>query len=117
MAKKKPKQFRPELIGRVVERLKALADENRIRLLMRLKEGECNVSTLSEELGLSQASTSKHLSVLRQVGLIDVTRQGTQAIYRIHDESVFEMCEIVCDGVIRHIEEQQEIIRHKGEGI
>lgn len=111
MAKKKPKTFRPELIDRVVDRLKALADANRLRLLMRLRQGACNVSTLAEELGMSQASTSKHLSVLRQVGLIDVTRQGTQAIYGIHDDSVFEMCELVCDGVVKHIEEQQRMLK------
>lgn len=110
------RQFRPELIGHVVERFQALADENRLRLLMRLRDGECNVTTLSEELEISQASTSKHLSVLRQVGLVEVTRQGTQAIYRIHDESVFDMCQIVCDGVVRHIQEKQEIL-NTGEGI
>jgi hypothetical protein len=45
-------QFRPELIGDVVERLRALADENRLRILMRFREGECNVMTLAEELGI-----------------------------------------------------------------
>lgn len=108
---------RPELLGHIVERLKAVADENRLRLLMRLREGNCHVTALSEELGISQASTSKHLSVLRQAGLIDVTRQGTQAIYRIDDPSVFEMCQIVCDGVVRHIQRQQDILKNEGEGI
>lgn len=108
MAKKRRRhRFRAELIGQVAERFKALADENRLRLLLRLRDGERNVSTLAEELKMSQASTSKHLAVLRQVGLIEATRHGTQAIYRIHDDSVFEMCEIVCDGVLRQIEQQR----------
>jgi len=98
--------FRPELIGQVVKRLRALADENRIRLLLRLREGECNVTTLTDDFSLGQASVSKHLAVLRDVGLVEVTRQGTQAIYRVRDESVFELCELVCNGVVRHLQQE-----------
>lgn len=101
-------QFRPELIGDVVERLRALADESRLRILMRLREGECNVTTLTEELGIAQASVSKHLAVLRQVGLVAAERHGNQMFYRIKDETVFEMCEIVCGGVVRHLQEEQQ---------
>lgn len=103
-------RFRPELLPNIVERLRALADETRIRLLMRLREGEANVGTLVDELGIAQASVSKHLAVLRQVGLVDVTRKANQAIYRIKDESVFEMCEIVCGGVVRHLQEEQRAL-------
>lgn len=102
--------LRPELLEKVVERLRALADENRIRILMRLQKGDCNVTTLCEELSIAQASVSKHLAVMRKVGLVDVTRQGTTAIYRIKDASVFELCEIVCGGVIRHLQEEQQAL-------
>jgi DNA-binding transcriptional ArsR family regulator len=95
-----------QMIGRVVERLRALADETRVRLLLRLKRGESNVTALSEELGVAQASVSKHLNVLRQAGLVAVRREGTQAIYAIRDKSVFELCKLVCDGVVRHAQEE-----------
>ena len=103
-------QFRAELLADVVERLKALADENRIRILMRLREGECKVTSLAEELDIAQASVSKHLAILRQVGLVEVTRLGTTAWYRVKDQSVFEMCELVCGGVIRHLQEEQRVL-------
>jgi ArsR family transcriptional regulator len=96
----------PQLLEKVTERLRALADENRLRLLMRLREGRANVTTLSEELAIGQASVSKHLGVLRQVGLVEVHREGTQAIYQNHDESIFELCDLVCDGVVRHLEQE-----------
>ena len=102
--------FRAELLADVVERLKALADENRIRILMRLREGECKVTSLAEELDIAQASVSKHLAILRQVGLVEVTRLGTTAWYRVKDQSVFEMCELVCGGVIRHLQEEQRVL-------
>ena len=99
-----------EMIPKVVERLRALADESRVRLLLRLKQSECKVSTLTQELGIAQASVSKHLAILRQVGLVEVDRRGTQAVYRIRDESVFEMCQLVCDGVIRQLKRDQAVL-------
>lgn len=102
--------MRPELVAKVVERLRALADETRVRLLMRLKAGECNVTTLSQELGLAQASVSKHLNVLRQVGLLQVRRHGAQSIFSVKDESVFELCDLVCDGVKRHLQQEQSAL-------
>ena len=98
--------FREELVPKVAERLRALADETRLRLLLRLRKGEANVTELSRELGAAQASISKHLSTLRQVGLVQVRREGVQAIYSVKDRSVFEMCQLVCDGVIRHMKEE-----------
>jgi DNA-binding transcriptional ArsR family regulator len=103
-------QFRAELLADVVERLKALADENRIRILMRLREGECKVTSLAEELDIAQASVSKHLAILRQVGLVEATRLGTTAWYRVKDQGVFEMCELVCGGVVRHLQEEQRVL-------
>lgn len=94
--------LQPRFLARVVQRLSAVADPSRIRLLLRLRDGEANVATLSNELCIRQASVSKHLAVLRRVGLVKGRKSGTQTIYAIRDESVFEMCEIVCDGVLRH---------------
>jgi ArsR family transcriptional regulator len=99
-------QMNSQLVSKVAERLRALADENRLRLLMRLRERPANVTTLSEELEIGQASVSKHLGVLRQVGVVESHRQGTQAIYQVHDESIFELCDLVCDGVVRHLKQE-----------
>ena len=83
------------LIPRVVERMRALADESRLRLMLRLKQGECNVSTLTDELGIA---------------LVEVERRGTQAVYRVCDESVFDLCKLVCDGVIRQLKREQAVL-------
>jgi DNA-binding transcriptional ArsR family regulator len=107
-------KFREELIPKVAERLKALADETRLRLLLRLRRGEANVTELSNELGIAQASISKHLSTLRQVGLIQVRREGVQAIYSVRDDKVFDMCEIVCDGVVRHLRQEHAAVAEPG---
>ncbi len=97
----------PVLLRAVAQRLQALADENRLRLLMRLRTGECTVSLLARELDLAQPSVSKHLSVLREAGLVTVRRQGVGAFYAVADQSVFEMCHLVCDGVFRHMHQRR----------
>lgn len=103
-------RFPQELLVRVVARLRALADENRLHILLRLRECECNVTTLAGEISLAQASVSKHLAVLRRAGLVEADRRGTQAIYRVKDGSVFEMCDIVCDGVVRQLREEHSAL-------
>jgi ArsR family transcriptional regulator len=89
------------MTSRIVERLRAIADEVRIRILIRLKKGECNVTTLVEELKVGQASISKHLAVLRRAGIVTVRRGGNQSFYSIKDSSVFQVCHLICEGVKR----------------
>jgi ArsR family transcriptional regulator len=99
-----------EMVGRVVERLRAIADETRVRLLLRLKGGECNVTTLAGELGVAQASVSKHLGILRQAGILSLRREGTQSFYAVRDQSIFELCKLVCDGIVRHAEAEHRAL-------
>jgi ArsR family transcriptional regulator len=69
-------------------RFKALADPTRIAIVNRLAgAGEVCVCAF-EDLGLSQPTISHHLRILREAGLVDVTRRGTWAFYRLVPESV-----------------------------
>ena len=63
----------------------AVADETRRRILTCLAEdgGELNVGTLVQRLGLTQPTISKHLKVLRDVGLVNVREEGQRRFYRI----------------------------------
>jgi DNA-binding transcriptional ArsR family regulator len=68
----------------------ALADTNRILLLYALAEGPHNVSDLSQEIGIYQSTTSRHLKVLRDAGLVIAERQGTNVEYRLADTRLIE---------------------------
>ncbi len=59
----------------------AIAEPKRRQLLTYLSSGEKNVSEMVVELGWVQPMVSKHLSVLRQVGLVRVRREGRQQVY------------------------------------
>ena len=62
----------------------AVAEPRRRQILDVLAGGERPVNDLVAELGLAQPQVSKHLRVLRQVGLVDVREEGRRRIYRLN---------------------------------
>lgn len=62
---------------------KALADENRIRMLLALKSGELCVCQITELFGLAASTTSKHLSILYQARLVDSRKDGRWMYYSL----------------------------------
>ena len=62
----------------------AVAEASRRQLLDAIGTGEATVNELVERLGLSQPQVSKHLAVLRQVGLVLVRRDGKHRWYRVN---------------------------------
>jgi DNA-binding transcriptional ArsR family regulator len=98
------------LIELVAERFRVLGEPMRLKLLDRLREGEATVGELQEALGASQQNVSKHLGILRGAGMIDRTKAGTHVRYTISDPSVFELCEQVCGGARRQLEQLESIL-------
>ncbi|OWV91940.1 ArsR family transcriptional regulator [Rhizobium sp. N122] len=60
--------------------LSAMGNAKRLHILHLLTEGEVSVTVLADEVGLSQSSTSQHLAILREQGLVQ-TRRAAQTIY------------------------------------
>jgi DNA-binding transcriptional ArsR family regulator len=63
--------------------LKALADRSRQRIVKALMAADLGVNEITEQLGLSQYNTSKHLRVLKQAGIVDVRAIGQRREYHI----------------------------------
>ncbi|WP_028477410.1 helix-turn-helix transcriptional regulator [Nocardia sp. CNY236] len=61
----------------------AIAEPQRRDILALLRAGERPVTDLAEHLGMSQPRASKHLRVLREVGLVRVREAGKQRLYRL----------------------------------
>lgn len=62
----------------------AIAEPQRRRILTLLARGERPVGDLVRRLRLTQPQVSKHLRVLREVGLVTVRGEGQRRIYRMH---------------------------------
>lgn len=68
--------------------VKALADENRVRILMVLRDRELCVCDIIELLGLAPSTVSKHLSILYQAGMLESRKEGRWVHYRLASKDV-----------------------------
>ncbi len=99
------------LIDLVAQRFRVLGEPMRIKLLDQLREGDATVGELQEALGASQQNVSKHLGILHGAGMVNRTKQGNRVLYAISDPSVFELCDQVCGGVRRQLQELESILQ------
>lgn len=73
----------------------AFADPTRILILYALDEYPRNVGELSDELKVSQPSISRHLKILRDRGLVNGVRQGTNIQYHLVDKRLIQALDIL----------------------
>lgn len=70
---------------------KSLSDENRLRILLSLCNGKKTVSSIVEEMNLSQPLVSHHLKELRRCLLVKVERKGLFVYYEIADRRIIDI--------------------------
>lgn len=99
------------LIDLIAQRFRVLGEPMRIKLLDHLREGDATVGELREALGASQQNISKHLGILLGAGMVTRIKQGTHARYSISDPSVFDLCEQVCGGVRRQLQDLEAVLQ------
>ena len=75
-------------VATTTDAFNAVAEPRRRQILDVLAGGERPVNDLVQRLGVTQPLVSKHLRVLREVGLVDVRDEGRQRIYRLNGRSL-----------------------------
>ena len=70
------------------ERLKAVADPDRLRIVNLLRQGPQTVSEMSESLDIELVNVSHHLGVLRASDIVLVEKQGRHRSYRLNPEVI-----------------------------
>ena len=103
-------QLSDDTLQLIAGHFRVLSEPVRLRLLHVLRDGEASVNELADALGISQPSASKHLAVLRDQGLVKRRKEGTSARFSIAADFVFEICDIVCDGVGTELERRQSVL-------
>ena len=81
-------------------KFKALADENRLAILMSLQQNEKCACYLLEELNISQSTLSHHMKLLCDSGLVDYRKEGKWMHYSLSEEGM-KACRKMIDGYIR----------------
>jgi len=105
-----------------------LADGTRLRLLRVLAQDRFNVSELTGILGLAQSGVSRHLGLLKKVGLVTEEREGGYVYYRLSDEGRAngraplwalldaQFAESAAEAAVREDEARlHEVLRHRKE--
>ena len=75
----------------LTKRFKALSDQNRLRILDRLRGGERCVCDLTDALDEGQSLLSFHLKILREAGLVSDRREGRWAYYSLNRGAMAEI--------------------------
>jgi ArsR family transcriptional regulator len=71
--------------------MKALAHPSRLMMVDELSRGERCVCELTEMVGADISTVSKHLSLLREAGIVDSRKDGTRRFYRLKVPCVLNM--------------------------
>lgn len=99
----------PEAIELVAERFKILSEPLRLRILQTLQEGETSVGEITLFTGASQPNVSKHLKMLQSAGMVHREQRGNTVYYSIADESIFQLCDVVCGSLGEHLRSQARL--------
>lgn len=76
--------------------LKSVSHPVRICIIMGLQQkGLCNVTDMRCGLELPQSTVSTHLSILRDMGIVDTLRKGTEIYYQLKDERIVEILKLL----------------------
>jgi DNA-binding transcriptional ArsR family regulator len=94
----------PEALQQVAAYFQTLSEPTRLQILNLLREGERNVGELAQLCGYTSANVSRHLATLTKQGLVLRESRGTSVYYRIADESVYALCDLVCGNIARQFE-------------
>ena len=81
-------------------KIKALADENRLAIMISLQQKEKCACYLLEELNISQSTLSHHMKLLCDSGLVDYRKDGKWMHYSLSEEGMVAFREMI-DGYIR----------------
>jgi DNA-binding transcriptional ArsR family regulator len=92
-----------EALEQVAAYFQTLSEPTRLQILNFLRRGERNVGDLATLCGYTAANISRHLAMLAQYGLVARESRGTSVYYRIADQSIYDLCDMVCGNIARQV--------------
>ena len=87
--------LKQEIIQLEADFCAALSEPTRIFILYALNDQPLNVTEITNELGIPQPTTSRHLKVLRERGLVYTERQGTVITYHLADKRIIDALDLL----------------------
>jgi DNA-binding transcriptional ArsR family regulator len=88
----------------------ALADENRLRMLLALQDGELCVCQLADFTNLAQSTVSKHMTILKQAGLVEARKSGRWVHYRLGGSDASVMAREMLTWILKSLARDPQVI-------
>ena len=108
-SKRRHARLTPEVVKLVAMRFRILGEPIRIQLLQELEDGEKTVTELVAAVGSTQPNVSKHLRILQDAGFIGRRQAGNSIYAFIADDSVFDLCDVVCGSIKDRVEQTAKL--------
>ena len=107
---KKNEQVQNKIFESQATILKALGQPTRLQILDLLKDGERCVCEIFPAISQEQANVSKHLSIMKQAGLLECRKDGLRIIYRIKNPEILNLLAGVSRLLKAQVKEQQNLM-------
>jgi DNA-binding transcriptional ArsR family regulator len=104
-----------EAIELIAERLRVIAEPNRIRILGLLNEGDATVQEITDRLMTTHQNVSKHLGVLYQAGMVSRRKEGVSVRYALVDWTGWWLVEQMASCVADRLSELQHLFGPGGD--
>lgn len=95
----------------MAQRFRSLGEATRLKLVTKMMDGEMTVGQLVEATGSGQANVSKHLSILKEAGMIETRKEGLSTYCSIATPMVQDMCDQVLARLRADIAETSKSLR------
>jgi DNA-binding transcriptional ArsR family regulator len=92
--------------------LKSLAHPSRLAILEYLKGKEASVGEMVANIGLEQSCLSKHLSVLRQSGILSSRQEKVTVYYSVRDKDIFLVLRTISGILMKKFREGEDLLAH-----
>jgi ArsR family transcriptional regulator len=106
---------REEIVFKIkADFLKCLAHPVRLAVIEHLKNREASVSKMVEKLNVEQSALSKHLSILRQAGVVMSRQEKVTVYYSIRDRDIYHVLRPIAEILRKKLQESQKVLAHLG---
>ncbi len=102
--------LKQEIIQLEADFCAALSEPTRILILYALNEKPLHVTELTNELGVSQPTVSRHLKVLRDRGLVFTERRGTVITYHLADQRIIQAMDLLRAAMRERLTQQANLM-------
>lgn len=105
------REFKDKVFGELARITNALGNSHRLEIIDLLAQGEKTVERIANSTGLSTANASRHLQILKAATLVEIRREGNFIFYRVSDEKVVQVWNLLRDLGTQRIAEIDRVVR------